>query len=68
MTDTKALRTAIEKTGMKYKFIAEELGLSTYGLQLKIENDNEFKISEVDKLSELLHLTILEKDAIFFAK
>lgn len=68
MTDTRALRLAIEKTGMKYKYIAEELGLSPYGLQLKIENDNEFKVSEVDKLADLLHLSILEKDAIFFAK
>ena len=68
MTDTQALRNSIEKAGLKYKFIAEKMGLSTYGLQLKIENDSEFKVSEVDKLAELLNLSIYEKDAIFFAK
>lgn len=68
MTDTKKLRNLIEKKGLKYKFIADELNLSTYGLKLKIENDNEFKVSEVDKLSNILGLSIKAKDSIFFAK
>ena len=65
MTDTKKLRNLIEKKGLKYKFIADELNLSTYGLKLKIENDNEFKVSEVDKLSNILGLSIKAKDSIF---
>ena len=68
MTDTKELRRRIEAAGLKYKHIAQQLGISAYILQLKIDNDNEFKVSEVDTLSTLLGLSLREKDAIFFAK
>jgi len=68
MTDTKALRDKIKAAGLKYKYVAERLGITPYSLKLKIENDNEFKVSEVDALSEILGLSLREKDAIFFAK
>lgn len=68
MTDTKELRQRIEAAGLKYKFIAQKLGITAYTLQLKINNNNEFKVSEVDALSALLGLSLREKDAIFFAK
>lgn len=68
MTDTKELRQRIEASGLKYKYIAQKLGITAYTLQLKIDNDNEFKVSEVDALSALLGLSLREKDAIFFAK
>lgn len=68
MTDTKELRRRIEKSGYKYKFLAQELGISAYTLQLKINNNREFKVSEVDALALLLGLTLKEKDLIFFAK
>ena len=38
MTNTKLLNEKIVESGLKRKFIAEKLGLSTYGLQRKIEN------------------------------
>lgn len=69
MTDTKALRGLIEKRGYKIKFVAEYLGLSAYGFQLKVENKQEFKTSEVAALCELLKIESLdEKEKIFFAK
>lgn len=68
MTDTKSLREQIKKAGLKYKAIAEKIGISPYSLQLKIDNASEFKVSEVDALSELLGLSLREKDEIFFAK
>lgn len=68
LTDTKALRDRILLSGLKYKAIAEQIGITPYTLQLKIENDTEFKVSEVDKLSSLLDLSLQEKDQIFFAK
>ena len=67
MTDTKALRQKIKNSGLKYKYIAEQLSLSPYCLQLKIDNVFEFKVSEVNKLSSILSLTATEKDSIFFA-
>ena len=68
MTDTKELRQRIEASGLKYKYIAQKLGITAYTLQLKIDNDNEIKVSEVDALAGLLGLSLREKDAIFFAK
>lgn len=68
MTDTKELRRRIEEKGLKYGFIASQLGISRYALQMKIDNDSEFRVSEVDALANILGLSILEKDAIFFAK
>lgn len=65
MTDTKALRERIADAGPKYKSIAKKIGISAYSLQRKIDNDNEFLVSEVDALSTLLGLSLEEKDAIF---
>lgn len=67
MTDTKKLRERINKAGLKLKYVAQELGISPYTLQMKIDNDTEFKVSEVDTLAKMLHLTLQEKDEIFFA-
>lgn len=68
MTNTKLLNEKILESGLKKKFIAEKLGLSTYGLQRKIENRSEFKASEISILCDLLDIrTAAEKERIFFA-
>ncbi len=67
MTDSCKLRELIESKGFKMKFVAEYLGLSSYGLSLKINNKQEFKTSEISALCELLGITRLkEKEALFF--
>ena len=68
MTDTKELRRRIEESGLKYGYIAKQIGITCYTFQMKIDNDSEFRVSEVDKLSEILGLSLADKDAIFFAK
>ena len=69
MTDSEALRKLIESKGLKMKFVADYLGLSPYGLQLKINNKQEFKTSEVSALCELLEInSLMTKEEIFFAK
>lgn len=69
MTDTMALKELITRNGLKMKFVAEYLGLSPYGFQLKVENKQEFKTSEVAALCELLKINSLkEKEQIFFAQ
>lgn len=67
MTDTLALREAIEKSGLKYGRIAKEMGISSYTLQKKIDNIVEFKASEIKKLSSLLSLSDAQRSSIFFA-
>lgn len=69
LTDTMALKELIARNGLKMKFVAEYLGLSPYGFQLKVENKQEFKTSEVAALCELLKINSLkEKEQIFFAQ
>ena len=67
MTDTIALRSRIKASGYRLGYIAERLGISTYTLQRKIDNNSEFRVSEVDTMSKLLNMTPAEKDAYFFA-
>ena len=69
MTNSGALKKIIEKKGLKMKFVAEYLGLSPYGFQLKVNNKQEFKTSEVSALCELLEInSLLAKENIFFAR
>ena len=67
MTNSEALRELINAKGLKLKFVAEYLGLSPYGFNLKMQNKQEFKTSEVAALCELLEIESLEeKERIFF--
>lgn len=68
MTNTEALLKIIEESGLRKSFIAKEMGLSSYGFQLKVTNKNEFKTSEVNALCKILGIKELEeKEKIFFA-
>ena len=67
MTDTVALRKAVKESGLKYIRIASEMGISPYTLQKKIDNETEFKASEIVQLSDLLSLEASERSNIFFA-
>lgn len=68
MTNTTLLNERIEKSGYKRSYIAKALGLSAYGLAKKIQNETEFKASEINALCGLLKIeSPEEKEAIFFA-
>ena len=69
MTDTERLKELIQKSGYKLSYVAECLGLTTFGLSKKINNVTEFKSSEIGILCDLLHIKSLsEKERIFFVK
>ncbi|WP_313579543.1 hypothetical protein [Lacrimispora sp.] len=68
MTDTVRINNEIKKSGLKKRWIAAELGLSSYGFLRKINNENQFKAEEIKELCRLLKITSLrKKDEIFFA-
>ena len=68
MTNTALLEEKITKSGLKKSYIAKTMGLSSYGLALKIRNTHEFKASEIEKMCILLGIDDLEERcAIFFA-
>lgn len=68
MTNTSLLEQYIEKSGYKKGYIAHQLGITAYGLALKINNKSEFKASEMTILCKLLKISARDKEAIFFAK
>ena len=68
MTNTPLLEKYIERSGYKRSFIAMRLGISSYTLAMKINNESEFKASEIDILCELLNIDMEARMDIFFAK
>ena len=68
MTDTAKLNGAIGASGLKKSFIAKRLGLSLKGLQNKLENNSEFKASEIVLFQELLKIDDETRDQIFLGK
>lgn len=68
MTDTVELEVAMKRAGKSKRETAKALGLSKMGLYKKIQNETEFKASEIAALTEFLGLSAEERDAIFFCK
>lgn len=66
MTNTKLLKEVISIKGLKLGYIANVLGISRHSLHKKIENNTEFKASEIKKLSIILSLTAEQQEHIFF--
>ena len=54
MTDTFELEKIIRKNGLTKKEVAAKIGLSEQGFLLKLNNQNEFKASEIQSLCNLL--------------
>lgn len=67
MTNTALLEQYIKKSGYKKSFIAKQIGLTSYGFMLKVNNKSEFKASEMNSLCKLLKIDAADKEAIFFA-
>lgn len=68
MTNTVLLEERIQASGYKKSYIAKVLGLTRYGLSLKIQGVTEFKAGEITAMCELLGIDDWqERDRIFFA-
>lgn len=65
MTDSEALNKVIENSGLKLTFIARALKLSREGFYKKLNNQTEFKASEIVKMQEILNLSNEQRDKIF---
>lgn len=65
--NSELLKNRIDESGVKLKFLAIKLGISPYGLKLKLDGINEFKNSEIINISDALNLTAKERDSIFFS-
>lgn len=67
MTNTEMLTKYIKESGYLKGYLANALGITTYGLMRKINNQSEFKASEIATLCKLLKIPKKDRDAIFFA-
>jgi hypothetical protein len=67
VVNTKMLRDKINDAGYKLQFVAEKCGLTYFGFMKKVNNETEFKASEIMILKVLLNLTDKEVNQIFFA-
>ena len=56
MINTELINETIEKKGIKLKFIAGKIGISSTALRKKINNEHEFRVSEAVILCEVLGL------------
>lgn len=66
MTNTKLLREKVDASGLKLQYIADQLGISRFGLYKKLQDGSEFKPSQIVKLCELLRIeTTEERKQIF---
>lgn len=66
MTDSKVLKEKIAESGIPISFIARKIGISREGFYKKLNNETEFKASEISCVKEVLRLSNSERDAIFF--
>lgn len=68
MTDTARLTQIINDSGLKQAYIANRLGLSSYGFARKRDNLSEFTPTEINTLCEILRIDSIEdRFAIFFS-
>ena len=57
----------IDESRLSRDSIAKSIGITRQAFFNKINGKREFKTSEMNKLAEILNLSIDDRDAIFFA-
>lgn len=67
MTNSNMLSTAIAESGITVTAIARKLGITREGFYKKLNNETEFKASEIKSMQDILNLSNKRRDAIFFA-
>lgn len=65
MTNTALLKKRIEESGLKHKYIADKIGITVQSLGNKVSGRNEFKVSEMLIICDLLMITGRDRDIIF---
>ena len=67
MTNSKKLNDEISESGITITAIAKKIGITREGFYKKLNNDTEFKASEITALQRILNLSNKKRDEIFFA-
>lgn len=68
MYNKERFKAAVEGSGLKRKFICEQIGMAYDTFLKKQEGVVTWKIDEAQQVSEVLQLSRSDRDAIFFAR
>ena len=69
MSDTdlsSRIRQRREQLGLSQEELAARMGYRSKSSITKLENESEFKVSEAEKLSKMLGMTVEQRDRCFF--
>ena len=66
MTDTEALEEMMIRSNASISFIYEKIGITNKAFSMKMHNISEFLASEIVSVKQILNLSNLERDRIFF--
>lgn len=67
MTNTALLKERLRKSGLRLRYVAEQMGITYQALHNKIGNKTEFRQDEIRKLQSILSLTHEDMLLIFFS-
>ena len=67
MADVTALRKRIDDSGITMVSIANQTGISRETLYNRLNEEGEFKASEITALTKVLNLGMAEREQIFFS-
>ncbi len=67
MTDCRLIENYIRARGYRMGFVASALHISSNALRHKLDGKVQFRLDEAEGLSNLLGLTMAERDACFFS-
>lgn len=65
MANTEMIRDYIRASGYKMQYVARALKISPNALNLKLQGRTQFKLSEAERLSAVLGLSMYERDLAF---
>ena len=66
MTDAEALKRLMKENGKSQAELSAELGISNQRLANKLNNREEFRASEIQKLIRIFNMNAKQTDHIFF--
>lgn len=67
MFDSNKFDEAVQKSGLKKRYLAEQIGMSYDTFLKKTGGVVEWKVGEAQAVSKVLRISVAERNAIFFA-
>lgn len=68
MTNSELLSEVISEFGITITALSKRIGITREGFYKKLNNETEFKASEISAIQQILQLTNEKRDEIFFGE